>query len=256
MADKERERRHLFALADALGDPRLLVAQPAEQPDFLLSSSPRVGIEVTEFDAWRGTSDGATVRDQSSLRERTIELAERTYYDLAPHAPLHVDVEFRDWPPLTKARVRPLASQLAAFLASDHRAWPQYDNPEMFGRYAIPSIPEISEVNPTRVSTRDHGVWSSGGGGWVYHATATAIERTVRSKEVKLPRYRRSCERAWLVVVFDLYAAGDHVAGPVEPITFSIVSAFDRILCFDRIAHRAVEIPATMPRHVLNALRD
>jgi hypothetical protein len=49
VADKNRERRQLEALAEGLNDPGLIAAVNSESPDFVLGGSPSVGIELTDF---------------------------------------------------------------------------------------------------------------------------------------------------------------------------------------------------------------
>ena len=184
------------------------------------------------------------MREQSSLRDRAVELAEELYYANGSNQAWDVELEFRDWPLLTKARVSEVADYLASLLTV-RRDFIQLDNSEMMEMYAVPQIPEVSRIQATRVSTRYHGVWQTGSGGWVHHAGFAEIESVVRSKEKHLSRYKQSCELIWLVIVFDIHSAGDRVAEPMLPVSFSIPSGFNRLLCLDLVSRRVVEVPVT-----------
>lgn len=243
MANKNRERSHLEALAEGLNDPGLIAAVNSESPDFILGSSPFVGIEFTDFNHRYGSFPTGT-REQSSLRDRAVELAEELYYANGSNQAWDVELEFRDWPILTKARVSEVAGYLATLL-SIRRDFLQLDNSQMTGMYAIPQIPEVSRIQAARVSTRAHGVFQTAAGGWVHHAGFGEIESIVRSKEKHFSRYKQTCELIWLVIVFDIHSAGDRVAEPMFPVSFSVPSDFDRLLCLDLVSRRVVEVPVT-----------
>jgi len=241
MANKERERRHLEALAKGSNDPSLLGALNSESPDFFLPGSPSVGIELTDFSHSYG-SFPTSMREQSSLRNRAVELAEELYYAEAPNQAWDAEFDFRDWPLLTKARVSEVAGYLASLLTI-RRDFLQLDNSELMGMYTAPQIPEVARIQATRVSTRAHGVWQTALGGWVHHAGSAEIESIVRRKEKHLSRYKQSCELVWLVIVFDIHSAGDRVAEPMCPVSFAVPSSFDRLLCLDPVPPRVVEVP-------------
>jgi len=243
MADKNRERGHLEALAEGLNDPSLIEAVNSESPDFILARSPSIGIEVTDF-SYRYGSFSTSVREQSSLRDRAVELAEELYYAHSPIQDWDAEFEFRDWPRLTKPRVNEVANYLASLLTI-RKDFLQLDNSEFMGTYTIPQIPEVARIQATRVTTRDHGVWQPALGGWVYHAGSGEIESIVREKEKNLSRYKQSCELIWLVIVFDIHSAGDRVAEPALPVSFAVDSSFDRLLCLDAVSRRVIEVPIT-----------
>lgn len=54
--------------------------------------------------------------------------------------------------------------------------------------------------------------------------------------------YRLKCTQAWLLIGFDLYAAGDAIHAPTEPFDF-VVRSFDRVFCLNVVNRRISEIP-------------
>jgi hypothetical protein len=229
------------ALAEGLNDRGIIDAVNSESPDFVLARSPSIGIELTDFSYSYGSIPSG-VREQSSLRNRIVELAEELYYAMAPNQAWDVELEFRNWPLLTKARVSQVASYLATLLTA-RRDFLQLDNSETIGMYTVPQIPEVARIQAIRVPSRAHGVWQPTSGGWVHHAGYAEIESIVRRKEKRLSRYKESCEVIWLVIVFDIHSAGDRVAEPMVPVSFTVTSSFDRLLCLDLVSRRVIEVP-------------
>jgi hypothetical protein len=133
MTKKERERDHLVAVAEVLGEPRLIDAKDHEEPDFLLVGCPTIGIEITEFHDLSNRGATNRAREQSSLRDRTVLLAKQHYAQLSPDLPRHVTITFHDWPPLTKARPLVLAETIAWILSSLRKDFIQIANYGMLG---------------------------------------------------------------------------------------------------------------------------
>lgn len=253
MSDKRRERAYLDAWLSA---SRLEVeaVTDAEAPDFLLHVGPAVfGVEVTEF---VGATDGGAggTRAQAALRARVVARAEELYRN-AGGAPLDVNVAFRDEVALDKRAVEPLAQSLADFLRASVRRILRYDHPGVW-RTAVDLngarfLASILSVQAVRVPDESHACWAADAGGWLRHAGERDLRHTVAAKEGKLARYRAgagdACAELWLLIVFDLYAAGDPVRAPRAPVEFAVATGFDRVVCYDRITGRVVDVPRVAP---------
>jgi hypothetical protein len=242
MSSKEEERYYVETLAAVV--PELAAAEltESEAPDFLIEThSGIIGVEVTEFDD--PPSPGMPrAMEQAGLRDWIVSQA-RTLYDRAGGASLHVSVLFTDYPPLTKQRSRTLAQELAEFLTGSSRQFISYWQSCFLDDVTSEHFPEIASISAVRVPDASYSSWSTGSGGWIRHASAVEVQRIISKKEPRLRAYRLRCSQAWLLIAFDLYAAGDAIHAPTEPVDFAVRTDFDRVFCLNVVNRRASEIP-------------
>ena len=180
--------------------------------------------------------------EQAGLRDWIVSQA-RTLLSRAGGAPLHVSVLFTEYPPLTKQRSRTLAQELAQFLISSSRAFISYSQSHFLDDVTSEPFPEIASISAVRVPDESYSSWSTGAGGWVRHASAGEVQRIVSKKEARLPTYRLVCTHAWLLIAFDVCAAGDAIHAPTEPVDFAVQTNFDRVFCLNVVNRRVSEIP-------------
>ena len=247
MPSKNRERLFFQELCALRPDLGLTEAEQRESPDFIaLSGERRVGVEITSFSP--SVEDGHSPYEaQNSLRNRTVQLAQ-TAYDSAGGVPLHVQVLFNYHRPLAKARVPELASEIAAFLLPQTQFLSEFATLPFTPFDKAGTMEEISHLGATRVPSAGYGEWYAGKSGWVRQADHQDLIRTLSGKERRVASYRRSCDQLWLLVVFDFLGGSIHTDGPEEPVTFSLTTGFDRVLCLDHSRSRCIDIPITAAR--------
>lgn len=242
MSSKEEERYYVETLAAVVPELAATELKESEAPDFLIETpSGIIGVEVTEFDD-PPTPGMPRAMEQAGLRDWIVSQA-RTLYANAGGAPLHVSVLFTEYPPLTKQRSRTLAQELAQFLIGSSRAFISYSQSRFLDDVTSEHFPEIASISAVRVPDESYSSWSTGAGGWVRHASAVEVQRIVSKKEARLPTYRLKCTYAWLLIAFDLYAAGDAIHAPTEPVDFAVRTDFDRVFSLNVVTRRVSEIP-------------
>ena len=242
MSSKDEERYYVETLAAAVPELAAAELKESEAPDFLIETrSGIIGVEVTELDD-PPTPGMPRAMEQAGLRDWILSQA-RTRYGRAGGAPLHVSVLFTDYPPLTKQRSRTLAQELAEFLASSSGNFISYSQSRFWDDVTSEHFPEIASISAVRVPDESYSSWSTGAGGWVRHASAVEVQRIVSRKEARLPTYRLRCTHAWLLIAFDLFAAGDAIHAPTELVDFAVQTDFDRVFCLNVVNRRVSEIP-------------
>jgi hypothetical protein len=242
VASKEKELRFLEAFRDARPDLGLESPQLGEAPDFVFGSPPEVvGLEVTQFSP-ETRAGRLPAEEQDSLRQRVMDLA-RAQYRAAGGLPLHVQAIFSEHRRLTKARAPELASELVLLLTVRSRKILIYERAEFSYQLDGSALPELAALSAVRVPTEEHGVWYAARGGWVRHATESDLVRTIVAKEKLVSQYRQRCDKLWLLIAFVAQGNDVMVRIPAEPITYSVITGFDRIFCLETFGPRVVEIP-------------
>jgi hypothetical protein len=210
-----------------------------ERPDCLMKAGNRVvGIEVTRFrtEARRQTNP----HEQEALRTKVLRQAHENHRTSGAE-PLHVQVIFSSLD-VTKARVKNLAKELAAFLIPARIVSHTQPEPWLLLKESSRFLPEVASISASPVPSEDHAAWVEGNWGWPGEANLHEIQEIVRAKEQHLPTYRSRCDEVWLLITFR--SRGAHpVQLPSELDGTEIRSAFDRVLCVDLMRSRCVEIP-------------
>ena len=238
---KERERQFVAALVAAVPSLQGHSVEESEAPDFL-SAGPHgvIGIEVTRYTELEAGGRFSAI-GQANLRYRVLQTARRLY-DQRAARPLYVDVMFHDDLPLTKSRAPQLALELAEFLINSSGDFVFYGE-SLLDIQSTNYLPEIAGLQVVRVTCDDASAWVTGAAGWAWHVGEHEIARIVAKKESRVVSYRQKCSSIWLLVAFDLYAAGNAIRPPADPVEFTILTSFDRVFCLDAVTSRVISIP-------------
>jgi hypothetical protein len=241
MEKKEYERICVERFLQAIGKVPTLI-EDSEAPDFRVRFGDElVGIEVTKALRF-GELGQNTPQAQASLRARVMAQA-RALYDATSAPPLHVSAAFLDHPPVTGSRVPQLAEAVADFIhtrAAGFEVW-QRDLIEPC-EYTV-AIPEVYSLHFMRVPSPEDGLWAANGFGWCRAAEESDFESVISRKEKKTAGYRSAVPNVWLLVVVELFEAGELVTAPEAIAPFSIVTEFDRVFAFHWLTGRVSEIP-------------
>ena len=246
MPPDTEEREQLFFERFCALRPELAPKDPvhSDAPDFLFSlHGETIGFEITSFSP--ALPDGVPpYEDQKSLHARVMETA-RARYEAHDGPPLHVQALFLHHSPLSKRRVSALADDLVAFLLARADAVPAFAGLPIDIHEAHPHLEEIGHLSAMRVPAPDYGVWYAGLGGWVRYADQADFERVLAAKTPRLASYRTRCDRVWLLIVFEVLGGDTHTEGPRLPLTFTVMTDFDRVFTLDNSVTRCVEIPVS-----------
>jgi hypothetical protein len=245
MSSKISETADLRALQRIRPELQITLVNERESPDFIIMSGSRcVGVEHTRFS--RPVDDGyPNAHEQAALQARVVMLASQMY-ESEGKRPLHLEVEFDDYPPLSKKRVPQLARELA-HLAAGLRG-PLID----YRKQVFPSIdrdylPEIARITGLVIGSSSKTSWLRAGRSWPARAGEESIMRVIAAKENRLAAYREACPEVWLLIVFKYQAGRFQVKPPIETGVFSVVTGFDRVFCLDPVGDRCVELPTCKP---------
>jgi len=166
-----------------------------DKPDVLVKGPRTVGIEITNFYSQSGTNEGSEQR-QRPRRYEVLSNAHRQYL-AARGKGIELTVEFEFSCPITSARKRILAQELAAFAASvDSRP---------SGAFYPNSFPGMPEIKSIWLSNKD---WDSPK--WVRprqvfsyeEMSAGRLKEIILDKESKAANYA-PCDAFWLLVIVD-----------------------------------------------------
>jgi hypothetical protein len=214
-----------------------------EAPDFVLVNEPsRHGVELTRFvhDLRPNLPIG---EEQTGLRRKVMELAKKDF-SMRSQTKLRVGAVFHGSIPLRRTRVPELAKAIAGYFAerlSGDSAWAQAtwdgDDDESIPR-------ELLKAFATVVPSVSNTHWYPAQAGWVSHADYDEINRIVAAKEKNVVRYRTRCDELSLVIVFEgTPHSARAIHAPMGPVSFSILTRFDRVLCLDVLEKRLVDLP-------------
>lgn len=104
-------------------------------------------------------------------------------------------------------------------------------------------LPEINSLHFIRVPSPECGVWAPSGFAMCRMANESDFDSVVSRKEKKLSAYRSAVPTVWLLVVVELFEAGElvNIADSMAP--FSVRTDFDRVFAFHWLTGRVCEIP-------------
>jgi hypothetical protein len=240
MNQKDHERICVERFLKTIGKAPTLI-EDSEAPDFRVTFGDEVvGIEVTK--ALRAGERGKnTPQAQASLRARVMNKA-RDLYDATGAPPLHVSAGFLDHTPVCGSRLAELSSEVAEFLQKHASGFALYQQ-EMIEPWEYTDVmPEVCSLHVMRVPSPDHGIWAANGFAMCRTADESDFEAALVRKEKKLASYRSAVQTVWLVVVVELFEAGEIVSAPDPVSPSSITTAFDRVFAFHWLTGHISEI--------------
>jgi hypothetical protein len=241
MEKKQYERICVERFLKAIGRVPTLI-EDSEAPDFRVHFNDElVGIEVTKALGF-GERGQNTPQAQASLRARVLTKA-RVFYDSTGAPPLHVSAGFRDDTPITGSRVSQLAKAIADFLQTHASGFEigEYDLIEPC-EFTF-SMPEVYSLHFMRVPSPEDGAWAANGFAMCRPADESDFSAIVSRKDKKVASYRSQVPTVWLLVVVELFEAGELVSTDEPSSPYSITTAFDRIFAFHWLTARVSEIP-------------
>jgi hypothetical protein len=240
MNQKDHERICVERFLKAIGKVPTLI-EDSEAPDFrVMLSGEIVGIEITK--ALRAGERGKnTPQAQASLRTRVLNQA-RDLYDATGAPPLHVSAAFLDHTPISGSRMAGLSREIAEFLHAVASGFALYERAMIEPWEHTDAMPEVYSLHVMRVPSPDHGFWGPNGVAMCRTADESDFEAALARKEKKLTSYRSALQTVWLVVVVELFEAGEIVSTPEPVAPFSITTAFDRVFAFHWLSGRVAEI--------------
>lgn len=242
MASKLDEVADLRALQRTRPELQIVVVEERESPDFVvMSGSRRVAIEHTRF-SLRVDKGYPHPHEQAALQARVVTLACQKY-QCEGGKPLYLEVEFDEYPPLSKQRV-PVLAQGLANLATGLRGPLIHYRKQVFpanGDY----LPEIAAIRGRVICSASPSSWLTVGQNWPARAGQADVDRVIAAKERRVAVYREVCPEVWLLVVFEYEPGRFQVKPPAETNLFSVATGFNRIFCLDPVAERCIELPTT-----------
>lgn len=241
MSRKRIERICLDRLLEGIGQSPIHV-QESESPDFLVQfEEPLVGVEVTRS-LPPGNSGNSPPQEQAALRARVMSQA-RALYEAADGVPLHVSAGFLDHTPLSVGRVRDLAREVAECLRVEvaglgvHQ-WVTIEPDHLLGK-----LREMHSLRALRVPAPEYGVWSANSFAWCRTVDQSDLSSVLARKERKISSYRSSVSEVWLLIVVELFEAGEIVSVPIPTPPLSITTDFDRVFALNWLSGIVSEIP-------------
>lgn len=229
--DRFRHISGLLAIGEIVED---------EEPDFLVSDSRVVGVELTDL-FWEEVPGTVPHQAIEALRTRIAKEAWRRYE--ARHLPaVHVSVYFNPSYVARKQDVKRLSESITSWAAAhipqmDSEFSEEYDweNREYFPE-------EVDHLGIWRFHSFNKSFFSSPGAAFIPELTRNDIKRALRLKEPKVQTYRQKCVEAWLVINCD----GGRLSNVFEledaVLEEDFVSSFDRVFIFHHMAGRIHEL--------------
>ncbi len=241
MAQKDHEWICVQRFLEAIGKVPTLI-EDSEAPDFRVHFGDEVvGIEVTK--ALRSGERGKeSPQAQASLAARVMNQA-RNFYDATGAPPLHVTAAFLDHTPLSGGRVAELPRAIAEFLQTHASGIELYQQETIEPCEHTDKMPEIYSLHFIRVPSPEYGAWAASGFAWCRPADESDFASALSRKEKKINWYRSSVPTVWLVVVVELFEAGELVSAPDSIAPFAIATEFDRVFAFNWLSGLVSEIP-------------
>jgi len=241
MAQKDHERICVQRFLEAIGKVPTLI-EDSEAPDFRVRFGDEVvGIEVTKALRF-GERGKDTPQAQASLAARVMNQA-RNLYDATAAPPLHVTAAFLDHTPLSGGRVAELSRAVAEFLQTHASGFQMYQQHTIEPCEHTDKMAEVYSLHFMRVPSREHGAWAPSAFAWRRPADESDFASAVSRKEEKINSYRSSVPTIWLLVVVELFEAGELVSAPDSIAPFSIATEFDRVFAFNWLSGLVSEIP-------------
>lgn len=241
MAQKDHERICVQRFLEAIGKVPTLIEE-SEEPDFRVRFGDEVvGIEVTKALRF-GERGKDTPQAQASLAARVLNQA-RHLYDATGAPPLHVTAAFLDHTPLSGGRVAELSRAVAVFLQTHASGLELYQRDTIEPCEHTDKMPEIYSLHFIRVPSPEYGAWAASGFAWCRPADESDFASVVSRKEKKLNSYRSSVPTVWLLVVVELFEAGELVSARDSIAPFTLPTQFDRVFAFNWLSGLVSEIP-------------
>ncbi len=204
-----------------------------------------VGIEVTKTLPF-GDRGKDSPQAQASLAFKVMAQA-RTLYDAAGAPPLLVTAAFLAHTPLSGGRVATLSRAVAEFLQTHSSGFKLYQQDVVEPWKHNDKMPEICSLHFMRVPSSEDGNWTATASAWTRPAEESDIASVVSRKEKKISSYRSRMPTVWLLVVVELFEAGELVSAPDAIAPYTIATEFDRVFALNWLSGRVSEIPV-MPR--------
>jgi hypothetical protein len=241
VAQKDHERTCVQRFLEAIGKVPTFIEE-SEAPDFRVRFEGEVvGIEVTKA-LPSGERGKDSPQAQASLAARVMNQA-RDFYDATGAPPLHVTAAFLDHTPLSGGRVAEISRAVAEFLQTHAAGFELYQQATVEPCEDTDTMAEICSLHFMRVPSREHGAWVPTMFAWRRPADESDFASVVSRKEKKINSYRSSVPTVWLLVVVELFEAGELVSAPDSIAPFSLATEFDRVFAFNWLSGRVSEIP-------------
>jgi hypothetical protein len=166
----------------------------ADRPDVLLESERTIGIELTRFYLQPGGSSGSE-QQQKPRRERVV-LEAQEIHRRAGGKKFELTVTFNPDKPITSARSKSLAKELAALAAgvAGYASGP-------ISTDLLEGTPEVSSIY-LNAKEYDDAKWSVCQVYSLDLMSAVGLEEIVREKESKAAEYL-PCDAYWLLIIVD-----------------------------------------------------
>lgn len=241
ISQKEKERKFLIEIKNL--KPDLLSGDiiDSESPDFIVDQdSEKLGIEIVEY--VRGQNSGeSALRRAEVIRQRIIDKANVEFYKTRDE-PLWVLFSWypRKYP--RKTDVAKLAS-VAVSTITNHIPHELFESFEIENKELsqTPLKEFVRKIRVTKVRNKKQALWSSIESGWI-SVRSDEIQKIISSKNTKVEKYKKKCEKVWLVIVAD----GRHISSNVglENITSNnqYSSEFDKVIFYDRFTQNIIEL--------------
>jgi hypothetical protein len=224
--DKARERRLIETFLACRGLSGVAV-QDHEEPDFLVEvDGGLVGIEVT--DLIEATPRQPVPPQQWAAEGRRLVRAAQEVFEQANRQPVVVELSFTPQLPAREFRDLALPRQLAA--AVEEHLLHQANGSWTLGPFRRDPVPQLTSLYAAPLGASP-SEWRLGSMTQVRPASCDDLVATVAGKEPLVPKYRRACPVAWLLVNCDL--VGQEVTLAVPDLPCLVSTAFDRVFCID-----------------------
>jgi hypothetical protein len=259
MADLKKGRERRFAEKFQAARPDLVsgVLENSESPDFRFvgRDGSVIGIEVTcLFHSELKSGDPEQARD---ARAHRIVQRARARHEQAGGVPLVVDVLFDRSFDLTRSD-EPSLVDAVRHIVSRNTPPPGESKEEDFGWENRSYFPEtIHSVFVTRFDLPEESNWTTGHPGiYIPALSADRLGSTARKKALKIPDYRRRCDRIWLLIVIDIGPSSTWTVDQDE-VSGASSCGFDRafILGYGNVFELSTRIRAQDPDQTTACLR-
>lgn len=215
--------------------------KPFEEPDFFLHSSEAViGIELTELHR-QVSKRSNPQRASEAMRRRVVERAQALYAETGL-PPVRATVLMYEDTLIKKSEVEKLASAICNLVVQNLPA------PNSFREEAATTTDSncwpgrLHSITVYRADFIIDMDFNCPGTTWVSELGREDIEQKLKSKETLYSTYRKSCDKVWLFINFDIEAMSTWFEFNAEVLNAPFSTSFERVFVFGHFGNRFIEL--------------
>jgi hypothetical protein len=210
-----------------------------DSPDLrILAENEIIGIEHTQIINEKEVGGKA----HEVLEERIVRKAQ-DIFEQENLTPLYVYTHFSKGTKLFKDKVNKIAYSLAMLVLDNLPEKGQHKFIECWQLpYEFP--PEISSVHIWWFEKETTPLWAVPRAGMVPDLTSNLIQNIIQRKETLLQKYRKSCDKVWLLIVADGFTPVGHWIVTDDTLNTEYITNFGRVILFENFSGKFRDLKA------------